>query len=242
MLGGRLADARGHEGWSVIHGRGAWGQARSFLAFTQRTPSGGWLSVGKDLADVRRQALLVTWRLAAAGACGALVCLVVWALFARETWRRLGRISDTAHLVTEGSLNVRAPLTQRRRPDDIDDLGVAFNQMLDRIGGLIAQLRRVTTDVAHDLRPPLPRMRLKLEQLERSGDLAPRDRLAITAVHADLRELLRTFDALLQLAEIEGRNLADEGGAFDVAEVASRVAEAFRPDLEEGGRSLSVQV
>lgn len=241
-LAGRLADGRGHDGWSVSHGRGDWGRTRSFLVFTERTPGGGWVSVGKDLADVRREMRLVSWRLAAAGACGALVCLAVWALFARETWRRLARISDTAHQVAEGSLSVRVPQTRRQRQDDIDDLGSALNQMLDRIGGLIGQLRRVTTDVAHDLRTPLSRMRLKLEQLERSGDLAPRDRLAITAVHADLRELLRTFDALLQLAEIEGRNLADEGIVFDVGEVASRVAEAFRPDLEEGGRSLAVQV
>jgi signal transduction histidine kinase len=239
---GRLADARGQAGWSVIHGRGAWGRARSFLVFSQATPGGGWLSVGKDLADVQHELQLVTWRLAAAAAGGALICLAVWALFAQETWRRLAGIADTAHLVAEGDLSVRAPLAPRRRADDIDDLGAAFNQMLDRIGGLIVQLRRVTTDVAHDLRTPLSRMRLKLEQLERSGELVSRDRLAIAGVHADLRELVRTFDALLQLAEIEGRNLAHDGIAFDVGEVASRVAEAFRPDLEAGGRALAVEV
>ena len=241
-LGGRLSDPRGHEGWAVLPGDGDFGRGRSFLVLTRRTPSGGWLSVGKNLADVERETRLVSWRLAAAGGGGATVCLAVWALFARETWRRLAQIADTAHQVREGSLSVRVPPLARRRLDDIDELGIALNQMLDRIGGLIAQLRRVTSDVAHDMRTPLSRMRLKLEQLERSVALAPADRLAVTSVHADLRELLRTFDALLQLAEIEGRNLFEDGAVFDLAEAVSRVAEAFRPDVEDSGRSLSLQV
>ena len=37
----------------------------------------------------------------------------------------------------------------------------------------------------------------------------------------------------MQLAEIESRRLADEGIAFDLAEITLRVAQAFQPDLEE---------
>ena len=238
---GRLAP-RDAAGWAEIGGRGSWGQGQSFLALTQQTSGGEWLTVGKDLADVRREMLVVTGRLAAAAVLGALICLAIWILFARETWRRLARISDTANQVAEGRLDVRVRRPERGQTDDIDDLGSALNQMLDRIGGLIDQLRRVTTDVAHDLRTPLSRMRLKLERLERGSDLGPRDRADIAAVHADLQELLRTFDALLQLAEIEGRNLADDGIVFDVGEVVSRIAEAFRPDVDESGRDLSVRV
>jgi signal transduction histidine kinase len=242
LLGGRLQGPLGRPGWSRIHGRGAWGATRTFLTFTAPTPSGSWLSVGKNLADVEHEMLLVTWRLIMASACGALVCLAACIYFGRHAWRRLAAMSDTAHLVAEGHLNVRVPAAGAGTPDDIDELGGALNVMLDRIGGLVDQLRRVTTDVAHDLRTPLTRLRQKLERLERARDLGAHHRASVVAAHADLMELLRTFDALLQLAEIEGRSLADEGVVFDLSEVARRVCEAFRPDIEESGRRLEVEV
>ncbi|HLZ82570.1 MAG TPA: HAMP domain-containing sensor histidine kinase [Caulobacteraceae bacterium] len=239
-LAGRLSPPRGRSGWSQVNQPMASGQVRTFLVLSQRTPQGGWLFVGKDLAGERRAMLLVTWRLLAAGACGAAVCLAGWVLFFRSAWRRLEGMSDAARLVAEGRLNVRAPAPNRRTGDDIDGLSAAFNAMLERIGGLIDQLRRVTTDVAHDLRTPLTRMRQRLEALERARDLNPPHRRAVRAVHGDLMELLRTFDALLQLAEIESRRLADEGIAFDLAEIGLRVAQAFQPDLEASGRRLEV--
>jgi signal transduction histidine kinase len=239
-LGGRLMSPRERLGWSRVRGRGAWGANLTFLALTARTPSGAWLSVGKNLAEVEHETLMVTWRLIAASACGVVVCVAACIVFGRPTWRRLAAMSNTAHLVAEGRLNVRVPAARPGGPDDIDELGVALNVMLDRIGGLVGQLRRVTTDVAHDLRTPLTRMRQRLERLERARDLADHHRQSVASAHADLLELLRTFDALLQLAEIEGRSLADEQVILDLSEVTCRVSEAFRPDVEESGRRLEI--
>ena len=241
VLGGRLGTPVGQLGWQIVTGRGAWGQGKTFLAYAQTTPSGAWLSVGKNLEDVQREMRLVTWRLIGAGLIGALASLAAWMIFAQETWRRLARISDTAHQVRAGSLALRVPHLEAHLADDIDDVGLAMNQMLDRIGGLIAQLRQVTTDVAHDLRTPLSRMRQKLERLERSARLATEDRDSVSAIHGDLLELLRTFDALLQLSEIEGRNLSEDGVVLDLEEVARRVADAFRPDVEDSGRRLQIE-
>jgi signal transduction histidine kinase len=237
---GLLRPPQAHGGWMELTQRDAAGAPQTYLAYAERTPSGGWLTVGKNLAAGRRELQLVTWRLVAAATWGGLICLVVWALSVRSTWRRLEGIADTARLVADGRLNLRAPVRPARRPDDIDELGFAFNAMLDRIGGLVGELRRVTTDVAHDLRTPLTRMRQKLEELEAAPDLPPQRRLVVAQTQADLRELLRTFNSILQLAEIEGRSLADEGHVFDLAEVAQRLADTFRPDLEESGRVLEV--
>jgi signal transduction histidine kinase len=239
-VAGRLRLREGRAGWIELNQPDLSGRPQTFLAFAVRTPTGGWLTVGKNLAAERAQLRLVTHRLVLAGACGGLVCLAVWGVFVRATWRRLARIADTARLVADGRMNVRVPAQAGRPSDDIDELGFALNTMLDRIGGLIGELRRVTTDIAHDLRTPLTRMRQKLEELEAAPDMPPARRAVVSQAQADLRELLHTFNALLQLAEIEGRSLADEGRAFDLADVAQRMAEAFRPDVEEGGRRLEV--
>lgn len=242
LLAGCLHPPQGQLGWTEISRQDPGGQPEVYLAYVQDTPGGRWLAVGKNLAGVRREMRLVLWRLVAAAACGGLLSLAVWTLFVRSTWRRLANIADAARLVAEGRLNVRVAQDPRRRPDDIDELGGALNVMLDRIGGLVGELRRVTTDVAHDLRTPLTRMSQKLEELEEASDLPPSRRRVVAETQADLDELLRTFDALLQLAEIEGRGLADEGVAVDLAELAQRLAETFRPTVEEGGRRLELAI
>jgi signal transduction histidine kinase len=238
---GRLNATAGRSGWSVVPGRGAWGKDMTFLSYAQKTPDGSWLFVGKSLTDLRQELEIVTLRLVGAGLIGAVLCLGIWLVFAQETWRRLAIISDTTDIVAAGDLTVRVPGRALQGRDDIDDLGMALNQMLDRIQGLIAQLRQVTTDVAHDLRTPMSRMRQKLERLERAEDLPAVHREAVTVLQDDLLELLRTFDALLKLSEIESANLGDEGRLVDVEEVALRVAEAFRPDIEESGRTLTIE-
>jgi signal transduction histidine kinase len=240
-LAGVLPSPAAHAGWVEISRAGVSGGRTTDLVYVQTTPLGGTLVVGKNLAGMRREMRLVTDRLLAATVCGGLLCLAVWALFMRSTWRRLSNMGDVARLVADGRLNVRVPAAARLgRADDIDELGKAFNAMLDRIGGLVGQLRQMTIEVAHDLRTPLTRVQQKLARLEEASDLSVSHQELVTEVRADIWELLRTFDALLQLAEMESRSLADEGRSFDLADVARRLADVFRPDVEEGGRRLLI--
>ncbi len=53
------------------------------------------------------------------------------------------------------------PVSVRR--DEFDQLASTLNRMLDRIEGLLENLRQVSSDVAHDLRTPLARLRNRLE-------------------------------------------------------------------------------
>jgi signal transduction histidine kinase len=121
--------------------------------------------------------------------------------------------------------------------DDIDDLAEAFNHMLGQINALMQSVRQVSADIAHDLRTPLTRVRNKVDILLRSrADDAALGR-ALASVNEDIAEVLRAFDAVLRLAEIEtGRGVSQQ--AVELAEVVSRVAEAYRPDAEDGGRRL----
>jgi signal transduction histidine kinase len=206
------------------------------LAYTERLPGGGWLSVARDLTAQQEQMRTLAILLALSGAAGVAICLATACLTSRWTWRRLDALSSTAALVAGGQLAVRAPVRRSDAPDEIDDLSLALNAMLDRISRLVDQLRRVTTDVAHDMRRPLTRLRQKLERLARAAADTPTIAAEVRRLDADFLEILRTFDALLQLAEIEGSARPEE--LMDLTDVASRVSEALRPDIEVSGRSL----
>ncbi|MBS0361553.1 MAG: HAMP domain-containing histidine kinase [Proteobacteria bacterium] len=210
------------------------------LADTQALPGGGWMTVGRDLAAEQRQMRSLATLLALSAAAGVAICLAIAYLTTRWTWRRLDELSATAALVAAGRLDVRAPVARAAAPDEIDDLSLALNLMLDRISRLVDQLRRVTTDVAHDMRRPLTRLRQKLERLGRTVEATPAVAEEVRRLDAEFVELLHTFDALLQLAEIEGAAAPED--LIDLTEVAERVAEALRPDIEDSGRVLEARI
>jgi signal transduction histidine kinase len=218
-------------GWSRPTAAG-----RRLLAYTEPLPGGGRLTVGRDLTTEQAQMRELTALLTLCGAAGVFICLGTAYLTTRWTWRRLDRLSATAALVAAGRLDVRAPVHKAASPDEIDELSLAFNAMLERISRLVDQLRRVTTDVAHDMRRPFTRLRQKLDRLRRQAQPFPELSHQLEGLDAEFVEILRTFDALLQLAEIEGSARPDD--LVDLREVTERVTEALRPDIEDGGRSL----
>jgi hypothetical protein len=109
--------------------------------------------------------------------------------------------------------------------------------MLERIVGLIANVRQVSTDVAHDLRTPLARLRNRLEQglaaVGAGGDAA----LLEDAIRR-VDEVLGLFAAILRIAEIEGGQIRETFKRVDISGLASELAESYAPAVAEGDRSL----
>jgi signal transduction histidine kinase len=75
--------------------------------------------------------------------------------------RRVEAINRTSREIVSGNLTERVPL--RATGDEFDRLTENLNQMLDRIQALMDSLRQVSSDIAHDLRTPLSRLRQRLE-------------------------------------------------------------------------------
>ena len=242
LLAGRLPAIDRTVGWNDMTVPSPDGPPRHYLAYTKIMPDGARLTVGEDLIVLAGEMDAITRSLLMCGGLGVLVCVTLSYLFARGTWRRIDALSATAHAVSSGRLGVRVARREGPPRDDVDELGHAFNGMLDRIGGLISQVRQVSTDIAHDLRSPLTRFGQKLERLRKVVGKNPELLTAVDGLESDLGEILRTFDALLQLSEIEASASAVKQKHADLGEIVARVAEAYRPDIEESGRALDVFV
>ncbi|MDB5673086.1 MAG: histidine kinase, partial [Sphingomonas bacterium] len=155
-------------GWSGIEFRMPDNPTDGARVFAARTADGGLLIVGSDPEaieelDERMVPLFVAafGLIAAIGATGAF-------LFGRLLQRRLDAINRTAEAIIGGDLARRVPLGGNG--DEFDRLAATLNQMLERIGGLLGNLRQVSGDIAHDLRTPLTRLRQKLELAEAGPD------------------------------------------------------------------------
>jgi signal transduction histidine kinase len=229
--------ATGVSGWSTVR-RNPSGSDR-FLVLTERLPDGAALSVGQNLSAADNESAAVRRSLIVSGLLGVSFCLTASYLFSRGSWRRIDELVRLAKAVAGGQLDARVPAHGVGR-DDLDELGGAFNLMLERLEALIAQVRQVSSDIAHDLRTPLTRVRQRLDQLRRLDDDVPARDLAITRIEADLDDLLGMFSALLRLAEIESDSAGDRDDRFDLVDLARHVADTYRPDIEACGGVLTV--
>lgn len=237
MLAGRLAGRGRPAGWSELTLPGDDGKAMDLRVLGVNLPDGHRLLVGDDLsrdAELER-AVLGTFTVAFLG----VLLLGTGGGFAlsRSFHRRLSAISETAEAIIDGDLTRRVSL--RGTGDDLDRLGATFNSMLDRTTGLMESLRHVTSDVAHDLRTPLHRLRGHLE----TGLAEKDDEARVEAIHRALSEMdgvLDTFTALLRIAEVESGQRRAAFAPTDLSHLAAHVVEAFAPSAEEEGRELTL--
>ena len=154
--------------------------------------------------------------------------------------RRLSRISGTAQAIVSGDLDRRIPVSDRE--DEFDQLALALNAMLDRIGQLLDNLRQVSGDVAHDLRTPLARLR---SQLEAALD-GPRDpeiyRTGLKQALSQSDHLLALFAAILRISEVEGGALRRTFVRVDVSDLVRDLCDSYAPAVADGGRALDCTI
>lgn len=114
--------------------------------------------------------------------------------------------------------------------------------MLDRNAELLTNLKQISTDIAHDLLTPLGRLQQQLELALTDCRNTQDYRHTIERAIATAVEIQQLFSSLLKISEIESLTLRKTFTPVSLTEVAKRVTDAFRPDIEENGRKLIVRL
>jgi hypothetical protein len=153
------------------------------------------------------------------GAIGAL-------MLGRYLRRRLSTISQTAKAIVGGDGKRRIAVSQRG--DEFDEVALALNAMLDRIERLMENLRQVSSDIAHDLRTPLVRLR---GQLDLIGRIEGAEQRAIELVD----EVLALFTTILRIAEVEGGGFDDCFTRVELSIHVDSIAGAYASAFADSG-------
>lgn len=153
--------------------------------------------------------------------------------------RRVDRIVQTAAGVRAGDIGRRVPLDGSG--DSFDQLGRAINGMLDRISGLLSELRLLTDSMAHDLRSPLTRLRARIDRAVLAQD-ADAMRGALDGVSREADQLLGMLATALEISRAEAGIGRDRFAPVDLANTLTDLAELYEPLVEDASRSLALVI
>ncbi|MBU2360285.1 MAG: HAMP domain-containing histidine kinase [Alphaproteobacteria bacterium] len=214
--------------------------AESYLARSVRVGD-GQLIVGQSRAPIIEMGEIFT----AVFLMGLLPALMIaggagfW--IARRAQHRIATIQIALSAMTGGQTSARVTDVAGRQ-DDLSGIGQAVNDMATAQEALIVAMRQVSTDIAHDLKTPIQRVSVLLDQMERGPMLSPEQDALLQRAKDETVRIVRTFQALLQLAQIEGGAVRDRLIPVDLADVARDVTDFMEADAEAQGVTLTADL
>lgn len=164
----------------------------------------------------------------------------IGALVARRANRKLERIEGTLRELTGGELSARVADTGEA--DDLGRIGQAVNRMAHAQEASVAALRQATSDIAHDLKTPIQRVANHLHRLSARTRTTPDQDVIIAAALDETGRIVKTFHALLHIAQIEGGTVGDQFTLTDLRNVVTDFVEIYGPSAEDAGHSLTLAV
>lgn len=152
--------------------------------------------------------------------------------------RRLDAIGRTMDRVAAGDLSARVP--ERGRGDDIDRLAIQLNQALGRLQATVEGIRQVSVDIAHDLKTPLGRLKIRLLDAQESQARGEDAGVALAAALTQADHLNAVFEALLRIARLESGARQARFDCVDLNEVLSFAHEIYAEVAVDAGMSLTL--
>ena len=225
------ADGRARE--VEIREEGADDGPRTIIAAASRLPDGKLLVLGRGESVVTKLAWIVAGALVLGVLSAIAPALAAGSWLSRKAERRLKDINQSIERIMQGKLHERLPVLGVA--GDFNDLAKSVNRMLAENERLLAEVKGVSDNIAHDLRTPLARVRTFLE---RGRDTArSQDELAAVTERAiaGLDQAQAIITALLRIGEIEGGQRRAGFADVDLNEIINEAAELYAPTAEEKG-------
>lgn len=199
-------------------------------------PDGTRLLTGIDLDDAQEALRVVERSLAFGLIPGLLIAIAFGFVAGLRAARQVDTVRQLTARIVAGDLAERLPVGPR--PDSFELLCAHINAMLDRLQALVADVRGVGDDIAHQLRTPLTRLRARIERgMHEAEDRSAFETVAETAL-AEIDKLLGIVAALLRIRELEDHARRSRFATVDLEALIDDACDLYRPIAEDRGIRL----
>ena len=165
------------------------------------------------------------------------VTLITGFLLNRRVLSKVKQISELTAHVKAGRLKSRLPISNKQ--DEFDTISVQINEMLDDIDNLIASVSQVTDNIAHDLRTPLSRIRISVEDSINKNSELYQGELWKENLIDEIDKIIHTFNAMLELSRLENGVQHKPNAVVNINAICQDVFELAQPLAEEKKQSFN---
>jgi two-component system, OmpR family, sensor histidine kinase BaeS len=184
----------------------------------------------QELSFINSLNLLLLWVTLAAMA----LAVVIGSLSARRITIPLARVADATQRIARGQRNVL--IGEKTRVRELDGIASSVNDLSRALGDQEALRRRLTADIAHELRTPLATLQSHLEALI-DGVWQP-DPARLGGLHEEILRVNRLVADMEQLAHFEGDARSLNLTPTDVGALVAGVVRNHEPQFREKGVAL----
>lgn len=137
------------------------------------------------------------------------------------------RVINTAQMISKGYFGDRA--TEKSTTTEISQLTTTINDLADTLEKQGILRKRLTADVAHELRTPLATLQSHMEAMI-DGIWKPETE-RLKSCHEEIMRISRMVGDLEKLARYESENLILNKSEFDLSELIQHIIKNFESDF-----------
>ena len=196
---------------------------------------GGSVHLSRGPAFGRVVLSSVAWGVAGAAVLAVVLATAVGWQMSRRLSDPIGELVSVTQHMAAGDLQARAQIGQ---PEELSQLGNAFNEMATRIEQTIATLRQFVADAAHELNTPLTALRTNLELAAKSSQANEN----LTQAQTQLLRLQHLNDHLLSLSRLESGLDGDTPQRINLTALLANQSEQIAARAEQAGLTFGMNL
>jgi signal transduction histidine kinase len=213
-------------------------KAQNVRVAERALPSGMSLVIGRQIDEITEIAQIVVRTLALGLLPAFILTILIGMVLSRRVYLRVMELNRKIQLVVTSDLRERLPTSGRG--DTFDQIAVSVNRMLGDIESLVREIAAVGDNIAHDLRTPLTRVRVRLERGRANASTLNELSTVVDQAIGGLDQSLAIITALLRIAEIEHNRRLDGFGQVPLGPLVREIWDLYEPIAEDKGIALRV--
>ncbi len=240
VLAGNIPALRFPDGWSDADGDEMQLPGDQQYRIFSGTVDGNRLTVGLSQRETENIEAIMLQSFGWASIIVLLLAIFGGGLIALRVQRRFGAVRNTMEHVARGNLEARVPIVGRG--DDVDLLSHDINDALARLAATVEGMQQVSTDIAHDLKSPLNRLKMTVDEALAKQETGLSVVQELEAASSEADQINETFEALLRIAQIEAGARKSRFGKVDLGDVLQSLDDIYSSVAEDNGQRLKTSL